>query len=64
MRNRTLVLHKETLTELGTEELAGVAGGTSDACVTYTVLVTGCWCSGMYPSLNVNCPTLDRRCLQ
>lgn len=53
--NRRLSLHKETLTELAPAELAEVAGGTSGSCVTYTYVVTGCMCSGMYPSLNVDC---------
>lgn len=55
---RRLRLRKETLTELDAGTLASVAGG-SQACVTYSVVVTGCWCSGMYPSLNVDCPSLD-----
>ena len=55
MRNRKLALRKESLTELATDELSEVAGG-SDACVTYTYVVTGCMCTGMYPSLNVDCP--------
>lgn len=60
MKNRKLVLRKETLTELDTSDLASVAGGTSATCITYSVLVTGCWCSGMYPSLNIDCPTGHR----
>ena len=55
MRNRTLVLRKESLTELATDELSGVAGA-SNYCVAYTVLVTGCMCTGMYPSINIDCP--------
>jgi hypothetical protein len=56
MRSRKLVLRKETLTELASEELAGVAGG-SHQCVTYTVVPTGCNCTGIWPSLNVDCDT-------
>lgn len=55
MRSRSLVLRKETLTELATEELAGVAGGSHD-CVTFSVVLTGCMCTGPYPSLNLDCP--------
>ena len=55
MRNRKLVLRKDTLTELATDELSEVVGG-SDACVTFTVVITGCMCTGMYPSINVDCP--------
>ncbi|HVF20888.1 MAG TPA: class I lanthipeptide [Mycobacteriales bacterium] len=61
MRSRKLVLRKETLSELDTDELGRVVGA-SDACVTFTIVLTGCQCSGIYPSLNVNCPTLDPRC--
>jgi len=32
-----------------------VAGG-SHHCVTFTVVPTGCNCSGGYPSLNIDCP--------
>ena len=56
MRSRKLVLRKETLSELATDELESVAGGTySDTCVTYTIVPTGCMCTGAYPSLNMNC---------
>lgn len=55
MRSRNLVLRKETLSELATEELAGVVGG-SHQCVTFTIIPTGCNCSGAYPSLNIDCP--------
>ena len=55
MRTRTLSLRKETLTELATSELESVAGG-SHHCVTFTVVPTGCNCSGGYPSLNIDCP--------
>jgi hypothetical protein len=55
---RKLVLRKDTLTELGTDELAEVAGG-SRTCVTYTLVVTGCQCTGMYPSLNIDCTTTN-----
>ncbi len=53
--SRRLSLRKETLSELSRGELAEVVGGTSATCVTYTVVVTGCMCSGMYPSLNIDC---------
>jgi hypothetical protein len=56
MRSRKLVLRKDTLTELGSDELSGVAGG-SHTCVTYTVVPSGCNCTGMYPSLNIDCNT-------
>ena len=52
---RGLRLHRETLTELSAGELADVAGGTSGTCVTFTIVITGCMCSGMYPSLNIDC---------
>lgn len=54
MKNRALALRKETLTELAPAELADVAGA-SHTCVTYTYVLTGCMCSGMYPSLNMDC---------
>lgn len=56
MRHRTLVLRKETLTELASDELSSIVGGTSNDCVTYTKIPTGCICTGIYPSLNVDCP--------
>jgi hypothetical protein len=52
---RTLALRKETLTALDTDELAAVAGG-SRTCVTFTVVPTGCNCTGAYPTLNIDCP--------
>ena len=55
MRNRKLVLRKETLTELAPSDLSSVVGGLSDHCVTHSVVLTGCMCTGMYPSLNVDC---------
>ena len=55
MPRRTLVLRKETLTELGTEALSAVVGAGSNGCVTYTVAPTGCDCTGIWPSLNVPC---------
>ena len=61
MRSRKLVLRKETLTALDTDELSAVVGA-SHQCVTYTVIVTGCVCTGMYPSLNIDCPTLYLDC--
>lgn len=60
--NRKLGLRKETLSELTPGELTEVVGGTSGTCVTYTVLPTGCWCTGIYPSLNVDCPITGRVC--
>lgn len=62
MKNRKLVLRKETLSELDTDDLGRVVGGTSGACVTYSIVLTGCMCSGMYPSLNVDCPLTGRYC--
>jgi hypothetical protein len=56
--SRKLVLRKDTLTALDTEELAAVAGG-SRTCVTYTLVPTGCHCTGMYPSLNIDCGTTN-----
>jgi hypothetical protein len=53
---RTLSLRKETLTALDTDELAAVAGG-SQACVTFTIVPTGCHCTGAYQSINIDCPT-------
>lgn len=61
MRPRPLVLRKETLTPLDTDELSAVAGG-SHQCVTYTVVPTGCGCSGIWPSLNVDCPSVNLNC--
>jgi hypothetical protein len=55
VKARSLRLRKETLAELGTDDLAAVAGAGSTSCVTYTVVPTGCWCTGIYPSLNVPC---------
>lgn len=62
MKDRKLVLRKETLSELDPSELAGVVGGTSGTCVTYSIVLTGCMCSGMYPSLNMDCPVTGRYC--
>lgn len=59
MKPRTLALRKETLAELAPADLAAVVGGGSTSCVTYSVLVTGCVCSGIWPSLNVPCHTVD-----
>jgi hypothetical protein len=56
--SRTLVLRKESLTELATDELAAVAGA-SHHCVTYSVVPTGCICTGPYPSLNIDCKTVS-----
>jgi hypothetical protein len=56
MRPRRLVLRKETLSELGTDELAVIVGGASATCVTYTKIPTGCICTGPYVSLNLDCP--------
>ena len=55
MRNRKLVLRKESLTELASDDLSGVVGA-SHECVTYTKIPTGCICTGIWPSLNVDCP--------
>lgn len=57
---RGLSLRRETLSELTDGELADVAGGTSNTCITYSYVVTGCMCSGMWPSLNVDCVTGPR----
>lgn len=57
MRPRSLVLRKETLAELTSDEMAVVVGA-STGCVTYTKLPTGCICTGPYVSLNLDCPTL------
>lgn len=53
---RTLTLRRETLTELGTDDLTRIVGGGS---LTYTILPSGCKCTGWNPSLNAPCPTLD-----
>ena len=58
---RTLALRKETLVALDTDELSSVVGG-SHQCVTYSVLVTGCFCTGIFPSLNVDCPSVNLNC--
>ncbi|HWL37871.1 MAG TPA: class I lanthipeptide [Frankiaceae bacterium] len=58
---RTLSLRKETLSVLNTDELSSVVGA-SHQCVTYTKLVTGCVCTGIFPSLNVDCPSVDLNC--
>ena len=58
MKPRKLSLRKETLTELSTGELHLVAAG-SNTCLTYTLLPTGCACTGRYPSLNEPCPTTN-----
>jgi hypothetical protein len=54
MTSRRLVLRKETLTALDTDDLRSVAGG-SHQCIGYTVVPTGCMCTGPYPSLNLDC---------
>lgn len=59
---RGLRLHRETLTELSAGELAEIDGGTSGTCVTYTLVPTGCMCSGIWPSLNVDCNVTGRAC--
>ena len=61
MRSGKLVLRKENLTALDTDELAAVVGG-SHQCVTYSKVVTGCVCSGIWPSLNVDCPVGTLNC--
>ena len=48
---RKLSLRKEALTELGTDELASVAGGQQS-------LYPTCACTGYYPSIFDDCRTL------
>lgn len=55
MTSRRLILRKETLTELSTDELRAVAGADPHTVVTYTYVPTGCMCTGMWPSLNIPC---------
>jgi hypothetical protein len=69
MSERTLRLRHETLADLTTDELAVLAGGSPtqacidlrtvycDTTVTFTVVITGCQCTAMVPSLNIECPT-------
>ncbi len=61
MRSRKLVLRKETLSALESDELSAVVGA-SHQCVTYTIVLTGCMCTAYAPSLNVDCPTIYLKC--
>jgi hypothetical protein len=61
MTARKLTLQKEIVAELTADELSQVAGA-SHGCVTYSIVVSGCHCTGYYPSLNADCPTFDWRC--
>ena len=53
--NRKLSLRKETLKELGSRELAEVAGG-----AVQSTIPTRCTCTGYYPSLNAPCTELSQ----
>lgn len=56
MSHRTLRLRPEPLADLTHDELATVAGGSSD-CVNVQTLVPTCDCTGYYPSINAPCTT-------
>ena len=61
--NRKLSLRQEALADLSTDELGSVAGASGTPCqvgtvrcqTTFTVVPTGCMCTGYYPSLNAPC---------
>ena len=61
MPSRKLALRSEALSDLRPDELRSVAGAGTvktvycDSVFTYSVLVTGCLCSGMWLSLNMRC---------
>ena len=63
MTSRKLVLRREALTELSSNDLGAVAAAAvaagSGSCFTYTVIPTGCNCTGMYPSLNDPCHSTE-----
>jgi hypothetical protein len=61
MTQRKLTLRKETLSALDPDELASVVAGNSGHCVTFSVIITGCYCGGLFPSLNIDCRTV--KCL-
>ena len=61
---RKLSLRQESLADLTTDELGSVAGASGLPCnivqsvrcqTTYTIVLTGCQCTGYYPSLNAPC---------
>lgn len=62
--NRKLTLRQEALADLTTDELGSVAGASGAPCeigrtvrcqTTHTLLISGCMCTGYYPSLNAPC---------
>lgn len=69
MNSRKLTLRYETLADLTTDELGSVAGASGVPCmidvdtrtvycntvVTYSLLLTGCQCTGMWPTLRFPC---------
>ena len=57
--NRRLTLKAERLTELGADELAGIAGGALPTTDCEKPTIDRCL-SGYYPSLNAPCETLLR----
>lgn len=54
---RRLALKSEHLAELTPQDLAGVAGG-------YQELPTRRCFTGIYPSINWPCPTIDEPCFE
>lgn len=60
---RKLRLRQEALADLTTDELGAVAGASGLPCgtvrcgtvLTYSYLVTGCMCTGAWPSLRLPC---------
>lgn len=51
MKARKLTLKKDTLHELGTDELAAVAGGSGKLCNVQTLYSCDTLLTGMYPTL-------------
>lgn len=73
MSSRTLRLRKELLAELTSDELGTVAGASGRPCntadtvycdtmVTYSLVLSGCMCTGYYETLNMPCDS-NRICL-
>ena len=66
---KRLSLRSEALVDLSCDELHSVAGASGAPCeigntlkcpTTFSVVPTGCMCTGYYPSLNAPCETLTR----
>ena len=56
--SRKLALRQETLADLTSDEMHAVAGG-SGQCLETLVLPTRCACTGVYPTLDRPCATIQ-----